>query len=263
MPLVTCPHCWERFPAEEILWISEHVDLLGDRLLGPEQQQRFLPSRFSLDGDAIDPRGMICRSLACPRCHLPVPRAMLELEPLFVSILGAPASGKSFFLTAMTWQLRALLPPAFGIAFTDADPAANRVLNECEESLFLNPRDSEVLPLGSLIRKTELQGELYDTVAFGQQLVSYPRPFLFVIQPQAGHPSGGTIGRPCSHALPLRQRGRALSTGPGHNGQPGDTSPGALSGHPVPLRPDPGQAVSRRVPRRSEPRTHLPAATTG
>ena len=87
LPLVTCPHCWERFPAEEILWISEHVDLLGDRLLGPEQQQRFLPSRFSLDGDAIDPRGMVCRSLACPRCHLPVPRAMLELEPLFVSIL--------------------------------------------------------------------------------------------------------------------------------------------------------------------------------
>ena len=191
VPLVTCPHCWERFPAEEILWISEHVDLLGDRLLGPEQQQRFLPSRFSLDGDALDPRGMICRSLACPRCHLPVPRVMLELEPLFVSILGAPASGKSFFLTAMTWQLRALLPAAFGIAFTDADPGANRVLNECEESLFLNPRDSEVMPLGSLIRKTELQGELYDTVAFGQQLVSYPRPFLFVIQPQAGHPNGG------------------------------------------------------------------------
>jgi hypothetical protein len=190
LPLVTCPHCWERFPAEEILWISEHVDLLGDRLLGPEQQQRFLPSRFSLHGDAVDPRGMICRSLACPRCHLPVPRAMLELEPLFVSILGAPASGKSFFLTAMTWQLRALLPPAFRISFTDADPGANRVLNECEESLFLNPRDSEVLPLGSLIRKTELQGELYDTVAFGQQLVSYPRPFLFAIQPQAGHPCG-------------------------------------------------------------------------
>ena len=42
LPLVTCPHCWERFPPEEILWISEHVDLLGDRLLGPEQQQRFL-----------------------------------------------------------------------------------------------------------------------------------------------------------------------------------------------------------------------------
>ncbi len=79
---VTCPHCWERFQPEQVLWISEHVDLLGDPLLGPEQEQRFLPSRFTLDGDAIDARGMTCRALACPRCHLPVPRAMLEMEPL-------------------------------------------------------------------------------------------------------------------------------------------------------------------------------------
>jgi hypothetical protein len=173
-----------------ILWISEHVDLLGDRLLGPEQQQRFLPSRFTLDGDAIDSKGMTSRSLACPRCHLPIPRSMLEMEPLFLSILGGPASGKSYFLTAMTWQLRKLLPLEFAVGFTDADPASNRVLNECEESLFLNPRESEILPLGNLIRKTELQGELYDTVAFGQQMVSYPRPFLFAMQPQAGHPNG-------------------------------------------------------------------------
>ncbi len=81
---VTCPHCWERFQPEQVLWISEHVDLLGDPLLGPEQEQRFLPSRFTLDGDAIDARGMTCRALACPRCHLPVPRAMLEMEPLSV-----------------------------------------------------------------------------------------------------------------------------------------------------------------------------------
>jgi len=128
---VTCPHCWERFPPDQVLWISEHVDLLGDPHLGPEQQQRFLPSRFTIEGDAIDSKGMTCRSLACPRCHLPVPRSMLEMEPLFLSILGGPANGKSYFLTAMTWQLRKLLPLEFSVAFTDADPAANRVLNEC------------------------------------------------------------------------------------------------------------------------------------
>ena len=90
----TCPHCWETFPPEQSLWISEHVELLGDPMLGPERQQRFLPSRFTVDGDAIDARGMICRSLACPHCHLAIPRAMLEMEPLFFSILGSPASGK-------------------------------------------------------------------------------------------------------------------------------------------------------------------------
>ncbi len=188
---VTCPHCWERFAPEQILWISEHVDLLGDPLLGPERQQRFLPSRFTLDGDAIDARGMTCRTLACPHCHLPIPRAMLEMEPLFVSILGAPASGKSYFFTAMTWQLRQLLPAQFKVAFTDADPASNRALNECEESLFLHAHETALIPLGSLIRKTELQGELYDTVAYGQQTVSYPRPFLFTMQPRDGHPGGG------------------------------------------------------------------------
>jgi hypothetical protein len=119
---------------------------------------------------------------------------MLEMEPLFLSILGGPASGKSYFLTAMTWQLRKLLPLDFSVAFTDVDPASNRVLNECEESLFLNPREIEMIPLGNLIRKTELQGELYDTVGYGQQVVSYPRPFLFTMLPQAGHMSEGKSG---------------------------------------------------------------------
>ena len=53
-----------------------------------------------------------------------------------------------------------LLPLDFSVAFTDADPESNRVLNECEEWLFFNPSESEISPLGSLIRKTELQGEL-------------------------------------------------------------------------------------------------------
>src|SRR3984957_11459257 len=148
---VTCPHCWERFAPEDVLWISEHVDLLGDPLLGPERQQRFLPSRYTVQGDAIDSKGMTARSLACPRCHLSIPRAMLEMDSLFISILGAPACGKSYFLTAMTWQMRQLLPLHFKIAFTDADPESNRVLNECEEGLFLNPNESDVVPLAGLI----------------------------------------------------------------------------------------------------------------
>jgi hypothetical protein len=185
----TCPHCWHAFPPEDVLWVAAHADLVGDPRLGPEQPQRFLPTRFNLDGNALDARGFACQQLACPRCHLPVPRLLLETEPSFVSILGTPACGKSFYLTALTWELRRLLPEQFLLGFADADPAANRQLNEYEESLFLNPRAHELFPLADLIRKTELQGDLYDAVSFGSQTVTYPRPFLFSVRPRAGHPS--------------------------------------------------------------------------
>ena len=89
---------------------------------------------------------------------------MLEMEPLFISILGAPDSGKSYFLTAMTWQLRQFLTLHFKLAFTDADTESNRALNECEESLFLNPEESEVVPLEGLIVKTRSEGKFYDSV---------------------------------------------------------------------------------------------------
>jgi hypothetical protein len=88
---ITCPHCWEHFAPEKVLWISEHQDLLGDPKLGPEQQQRFLPTRFTVAGEALDARGFACQQLACPNCHLAVPRPFLEMEPLFLSIFGAAA----------------------------------------------------------------------------------------------------------------------------------------------------------------------------
>ncbi|HVA46442.1 MAG TPA: hypothetical protein VNH11_08715 [Pirellulales bacterium] len=50
--------------------MSQHPDLTGDPRLGGDHQQRFLPTRFTVEGDAIDTRGFPCNSLACPHCHL-------------------------------------------------------------------------------------------------------------------------------------------------------------------------------------------------
>ena len=184
---ISCPHCWSTFAPEQVLWIAEHASLLGDARLGPEQPRRFLPSRFNVVGDALDAAGQPCRNLACPGCHLAIPRAVIEIEPLFLSILGAPASGKSFYLSSLTWTLRQLLPHTFRLAFSDADPGYNRALNASEESLFLNGRGDTLTPLGGLIRKTELQGELYSTVLDGGHVVNYVRPSLFIVRPQGGH----------------------------------------------------------------------------
>src|SRR4051812_12196953 len=89
---IICPHCWNAFPPEQTLWVSQHSDLLGDAVLGPEKARRFLPSRFTPDGQAIDPRGMACQTLACPRCHLAIPRSIIETAPLFLSMIGGPRS---------------------------------------------------------------------------------------------------------------------------------------------------------------------------
>jgi hypothetical protein len=182
-PRITCPHCWKEFPPHELLWIAAHSELRGDPRLGQDEQIRFLPSRFTADCKAIDVQGEVCKDLACPHCHLSIAWALLETQPLFLSILGAPGSGKSYFLASMTWQLRQTLRDRFAVSFTDADPLNNQVLSEYEERLFLNPQEDQLVYLP----KTEMEGQLYQSVAYGERRVWYPRPFVFSLQPLEGH----------------------------------------------------------------------------
>ncbi|MCH2211282.1 MAG: hypothetical protein MK110_08260 [Fuerstiella sp.] len=184
LPRATCPHCWTRFPPEEALWVSAHPDLDDDEIVTPRGQRRFLPTRLNENGHAIDVKGEVCHHLACPRCHLTVVRASLELNPLFFSILGAPGSGKSYYLAASIWQLRKAFSSKFQIAFGDADPASNRIVNQYEEILFLNnDRNAPVT-----LPKTEKEGDLYESVVLGGRPVLFPRPFVFSVKPQPQHP---------------------------------------------------------------------------
>jgi hypothetical protein len=184
---VTCPHCWNVFPPEKTLWIAQHPDLVGDPRLTSDQPQRFLPTRFTIEGAAIDAKGFACHELACPKCHLSVPRVMFETKSIFLSILGTPSCGKSYFLASLSWQLRKLLPQAFGLAFSDADPISNQILHQYEELQFLNPNQDELVQ----IQKTEVQGDLYDSVSYGgaSGVVQYPRPFIFSLRPLENHPN--------------------------------------------------------------------------
>ena len=171
---------------------------MGDPVLGPEAPLRFLPSRFTVQGQAIDPKGLVCREMACPRCHLLVSRHLLEFSTLFVSIVGAPACGKSYFLATMTWQMRQQMGRAFRLSFADSDPVSNRKLAEYEELLFLNATPSEPVALG----KTEMEGELYDDLVIDGQRTSLPMPFLFTLRPTPQHPK--------YRALPTSSQGMVL-----------------------------------------------------
>ncbi|QOV87997.1 nucleoside/nucleotide kinase family protein [Humisphaera borealis] len=180
---VVCPHCWRTFKPEEVLWVSEHEELVGDPIV-KDEPIRFLPTRFTLDGSAIDAREMVCRTLACPECHLVIPRLLLENPITFFSLVGSVGSGKSNFLAAMTWELRRVLARQFAITFADADKESNWALNRYEELLFL-PDDPERL---TVLEKTRTQGDLYRSVRLNGQEVQVPKPFLFSMHPAAGHP---------------------------------------------------------------------------
>jgi len=107
------------------------------------------------------------------------------MAPLFVSIAGTPSCGKTYFLASMTWSLRHTLPKHFAMTFTDADPVSNLQLNEYENLQFFNQNPDQPVKLD----KTQEHGELYDTVMYGEQLVEYPRPFLFATRPTEKHPN--------------------------------------------------------------------------
>ncbi len=181
---ITCPHCWNVCHPEDILWISSHPDLMGDPVLGTEHPARFLPSRFTIGGQALDAYATVCHQMACPRCHLSIPREVIENVPLFISVIGGPGSGKSNFLAAMGWELRQTLPPKFSLAWSDVDAAANHLINGYEEQLFL-AADPEAL---TYIAKTEEQGDIYDVVKIDGQSTAYTRPFLFSLKPTPQHP---------------------------------------------------------------------------
>ena len=91
----------------------------------------------------------------------------------------------------MTWLLRQTLPQQFALTFGDADPASNRSLNEYEERLFLNDDQNRLVALD----KTALEGDLYNTVLFNGQAVSYPRPFIFLLKPLDDHPNHDAVAK--------------------------------------------------------------------
>jgi hypothetical protein len=184
---VTCPHCWNQYAPENSLWISSDHDSLRDDTKIRGEPRRFPAERFHVSGDAIDARGERCAALACPNCHLVVPRVSYEFQPFFASIVGGPGCGKSFFLPAMTWTLRTTLPRQFATEFLDADPVFNLKLHEYERSLFLNPKRDEVVTIEKTMATAGQEG-LYDQVVLGGKTVAFARPFLFRLQPNDHHP---------------------------------------------------------------------------
>jgi hypothetical protein len=187
---LTCPHCWFRFSTGDVVWVAKHDDLRGDPILGEDAHVRFLPTRFTVQGEALDARGTPCQILACPRCHLVIPRVFLKYEPLIFSLIGVPFSGKSYFLTAMTWELSRILPTKFFIVFNDVDASSNFTLTEYQKALFFQEGPDA---LAGIVKTDPTSQKHYDFATINGQTVPLPRPFLYSMRPLRAHPKASDI----------------------------------------------------------------------
>jgi hypothetical protein len=172
----TCPICWTRFNAGDALSIAIHENLRGDPILGSDARLRFRPTRFNDEGLALDPMGLACTDIACPHCRRQLPPGYLDMPHQILSIVGAPSAGKSYYLAVLSRMLQEKLPTDFGLAFKDADPTGNLLLNQMRNSLF-----SATTPEEALLGKTALEGATYEKLPRLGRLVSLPRPFIYTL----------------------------------------------------------------------------------
>jgi hypothetical protein len=179
----TCPVCWLRFDRGDTMNVAVHALLRGDPILGEAHMQRFHATRFNDRGQAIDAMNIPSADLACPHCRRKLPPGFLDGPHHIFSIVGAPSSGKSYYLSVLIKVLQATLFQQFGVTFRDADPSENVILNQMKIQLF-----SASTPQDAVLAKTELEGAMYETLPRLGRQVRLPKPFIFNLS-NKGDPS--------------------------------------------------------------------------
>jgi len=174
--LFTCPVCWLKFDAGDIMHIATHESLRGDPVLGEDAPQRFHATRFNDLGQALDAMGLPCPDTACPHCRRKLPPGFTEMPHHIISIVGDQSAGKSYYLSVLMKMLPDSLDSAFSVVFQDTDPLANALLNEMKGTLF-----GAETPAGARLAKTQLEGGMYVRLPRYGRMVSLPRPFIYSV----------------------------------------------------------------------------------
>ncbi|MDQ8205682.1 hypothetical protein [Pelagicoccus sp. SDUM812003] len=172
-----CPLCWKTFAPGDALNIASHDSLTGDPILGPHAKLRFAATRFNAIGQAIDSAGAPAIDLACPHCRGRLPPSFFGHRQLIFSLVGAPSSGKSYYLSVLLKQLPEQLIRHFRLNLQDGDPSGNAQLNEMKNRLF-----SATSPEDAFISKTDFEGVMYQRLHRHGKLVPLPRPFVYYLQ---------------------------------------------------------------------------------
>jgi hypothetical protein len=172
----TCPVCWLRFDAGDIMHIAVHDSLRGDPVLGEDAQQRFLATRFNNAGQALDAKDVPCSEIACPHCRRKLPPSFLGMPHHIISLVGDQSAGKSYFLSVLTKVFPATLYREFGVVFQDGDPTGNAAINDMRKALF-----GAQAPAQAKLAKTVFEGAMYKRLPRQGRTVALPRPFVYTV----------------------------------------------------------------------------------
>ena len=176
---VICPHCWQHFSSEQLIYIASHPALMGDKVLGASAMKRFAPTKFNALGQALDEMGMVCTDVACPRCRLKIPLSVIDEKNFYFSLVGAPSSGKSYYLATLLNILRRTFANNFACSLLNVDPELNRVLDSYEATIFHASRRSEV----AVLPKTQQTGDDFvNVVELDNIPVHLPKPFVYELK---------------------------------------------------------------------------------
>ena len=173
---VTCPMCWLKFDIGDAFNIASHESLRGDPVLGGEEMLRFLPTSFDVDGIALDPANMPAHDLACPHCRRRLPPGYLDMTRHIFSIVGAPSSGKSYYLSLLINELQSSLFKRYQVAFKDLDPTGNMLLTQMKNQLL-----SADKPEDAILAKTALEGAMYERYPRFGKMVALPKPMTYSV----------------------------------------------------------------------------------
>lgn len=171
---LVCPVCWLHFDYGDVMHLAVHESLRGDPILGEDVPQRFYATHFNEKGQALDAMNVPCTDLACPHCRRKLPYGFLDTPHHILSIVGAPSSGKSYYLSVLVKVLQNALYRHFRVTFKDSDPSGNALLNEMKNQLF-GSKD----PKGAALIKTQLEGVMYERLPRYGREVALPKPFVF------------------------------------------------------------------------------------
>jgi len=131
-----CPICWLQFDGRYIKHISSHPSDIGDSILGADQQRRFIPVEWDGYGVPLDAYKQPSPDIACPHCHHRLPAGFGEFEQFIFSIVGAPSSGKSYYLAILIKTLKRHLFKNFDLTLMDQDPEFNTNINDVIRKLY-------------------------------------------------------------------------------------------------------------------------------